>query len=44
LELERIREELRNIQEFVDLDTTGNKMYSNGLSRYIEFIQWCAEG
>ncbi len=40
VELERIREELRNIQEFVDLDTTGKKMYSNGLARYIEFIRW----
>ena len=36
-ELLSMRELLKTIPEFVTLDTTGNRMYTAGLNRYIEF-------
>lgn len=39
VELKALRAALKTIPEFVDQDETGNRMYSAGLNRYIEFAE-----
>ena len=37
--LKALRDAIKQIPEFVDQDETGNRMYSAGLNRYIEFAE-----
>ena len=38
-ELKALKEDLKRIPEFVELDEKGNRMYSAGFNRYIEFAE-----
>ena len=39
IELKALRNAIKQIPEFVDQDETGNRMYSAGLNRYVEFAE-----
>ena len=39
-QLESLRNALKRIHSFVELDETGNRMYTAGLNRYIEFAEF----